>query len=41
MAFVLVEKGDTPRAITIKMSGYKAGEKSVVPDKKTILKADI
>jgi hypothetical protein len=36
MAFVLLRKGDAPRVITIKMSGYKTVEKSVVPDGKTI-----
>jgi hypothetical protein len=36
MVFVLLKKGDTPRAITIKMNGYKTVEKKVVPDGKTI-----
>jgi hypothetical protein len=36
MVFVLLKKGDTPRVITIRMSGYKTVEKSVVPDGKTI-----
>jgi hypothetical protein len=36
MVFVLLKKGDTPRVITIRMSGYKTMEKSVVPDGKTI-----
>jgi len=33
---VLLKQGDTPRTITIKMSGYKTVEKKVVPDGKTI-----
>jgi hypothetical protein len=36
LAFVLLKQGDTPRTITIKMSGYKTVEKKVVPDGKTI-----
>jgi hypothetical protein len=36
LAFVLLEHGDTPRTITIKMNGYKTIEKKVVPDGKTI-----
>lgn len=36
MAFVLLKHGDTPRTITVKMSGYKTVEKQVVPDGKTI-----
>ena len=36
MAFVLLKHGDTPRVITIKMSGFKTVEMRVVPDGKTI-----
>ncbi|HWG21431.1 MAG TPA: PEGA domain-containing protein [Terracidiphilus sp.] len=36
MAFVLLKHGDTPRTITVKMSGYKTVEMRVVPDGKTI-----
>jgi hypothetical protein len=36
IAFYLLRHGDTPRAITIKMSGYKTIEKKVVPDGKVI-----
>lgn len=36
VAFYLVRHGDTPRTITIKMSGYKTIEKKVVPDGKVI-----
>lgn len=36
MVFMLLRKGDTPRVITIKMSGYKTVEKRVVPDGKNI-----
>ncbi len=36
MVFVLRKKGDTPRVITIKMSGYNTVVKKVVPDGKTI-----
>jgi hypothetical protein len=32
MVFVLFKKGDTPRVITIKLSGYKTVEKRAVPD---------
>jgi hypothetical protein len=32
VAFVLLRHGDTPRIITIRMSGYKTVEKRVVPD---------
>ncbi len=35
-AFVLLRKGDTPRVITIKMSGYKTVEKKVLPDGKPV-----
>jgi len=34
--FALVRKGNTPRKITIKMSGYKTVEKNIVPDGKPI-----
>jgi len=33
---VLLKKGDTPRTLTIKMSGFKTVEKKVVPDGKNI-----
>lgn len=36
MVFVLLGKGDAPRVITIKMSGYKTVEKRVVPDGKAV-----
>jgi hypothetical protein len=36
VAFVLLKQGDTPRKVTIKMTGYKTVEKAVVPDGKTI-----
>jgi hypothetical protein len=36
LAFVLLKLGDTPRKVTIKMTGYKTVEKAVVPDGKTI-----
>jgi hypothetical protein len=36
LVFVLLKHGDTPRLITIKMSGYKTVEKKVVPDGKTV-----
>ena len=36
MAFVLLKHGDTPRTITVKMTGYKTVEKQVVPDGTTI-----
>jgi hypothetical protein len=36
LAFVLLKQGDTPRTLTIKMTGYKTVEKKVVPDGKTI-----
>jgi len=36
MLFVLMKKADTPRIVTIKMSGYKTVEKAYVPDGKTI-----
>jgi hypothetical protein len=36
IAFVLLKQGDTPRTVTIKMSGYKTIEKKVVPDGKII-----
>jgi len=32
LAFVLLKQGDTPRKITVKMTGYKTVEKAVVPD---------
>jgi hypothetical protein len=34
--FVLVKHGDTPRAVTVKMTGYKTIEKTFVPDGKAI-----
>ncbi|MGA3098128.1 MAG: PEGA domain-containing protein [Bryobacteraceae bacterium] len=36
LVFVLLKQGDSPRTITIKMTGYKTFEKKVVPDGKTI-----
>jgi hypothetical protein len=36
IVFVLLKQGDTPRTVTIKMSGYRTVEKKVVPDGKTI-----
>jgi|ERR1017187_180559 hypothetical protein len=36
LAFVLLKQGDTPRKVTIKMTGYKTVEKAVVPDGKAI-----
>jgi len=36
LIFALVRKGDTPRTVTIKMSGYKTVEKRLVPDGKPI-----
>ena len=36
MVFVLLKHGDTPRIITIRMSGYKTVEMREVPDGKTI-----
>jgi hypothetical protein len=36
LAFVLLRQGDTPRTVTIKMSGYETVEKKLVPDGKTI-----
>ena len=36
VAFYLLRHGDTPRTITIKMSGYKTIEKKLVPDGKVI-----
>jgi hypothetical protein len=36
VAFVLLKQGDTPRKVTIKMTGYTTVEKSVVPDGRAI-----
>jgi hypothetical protein len=36
LAFVVSKQGDTPRKVTIKMSGYKTVEDAVVPDGKAI-----
>jgi hypothetical protein len=36
MVFVLLRHGDTPRVITIKMTGYKTVEEKVIPDGKII-----
>lgn len=36
LAFVLLKRGETPRTITVRKDGYKAVEKKVVPDGKTI-----
>jgi hypothetical protein len=36
VVFLLLKHGDTPRLITIKMSGYKTVEKNVIPDGKVI-----
>jgi len=36
LAFVLLKQGDTPRKITVKMTGYKTVEKAVVPDGKIV-----
>jgi hypothetical protein len=36
LVVMLLKHGDSPRLITIKMSGYKTVEKKVVPDGKII-----
>jgi hypothetical protein len=36
LVLVLLKQGDTPRTVTIKMSGYKTVEKKVIPDGKVI-----
>jgi hypothetical protein len=36
LVFLLLRRADTPRTVTIKMSGYKTVEKTVVPDGRTI-----
>lgn len=36
LAFVVLKRGDTPRQVTIRMSGYKTDEEAVVPDGKAI-----
>lgn len=36
VAFVLLRHGNTPRVVTIRMSGYKTVEKQVIPDGKSI-----
>lgn len=35
-ALILLKHGETPRTITVKMSGYKTVEKKVIPDGKVI-----
>jgi hypothetical protein len=37
LVFFLFKRGDTPRTVTIKMSGYKTVEKQFVPDGKNIV----
>jgi hypothetical protein len=36
VVFVLLKMGDAPRTVTIKLDGYKAVEKTFIPDGKTI-----